>query len=260
MTGNLFQPQAFLKVPKQLMSLTDLYSAILNICFPYTSREEMTQAIRSTVADYSKPLGQIPPTQRTFSEHSIARNIRSRRLSILREEDSPPDTHAASSHSPALTVHNNSLGPATSSASDQASRSSGSNKEEDSSLPSSDVTPDTSHTQSPDRAGAALENGAGTASRPQQSHRFPDPESITAATLNDRMYTADAPPLDLLVRTSGVERLSDFMLWQCHEHTSIKFLTCLWPEFDLWRFLPVLIEWQWWRGKMERESAVAAAY
>jgi ditrans,polycis-polyprenyl diphosphate synthase len=63
------------------------------------------------------------------------------------------------------------------------------------------------------------------------------------------MYTAGAPPLDLLIRTSGVERLSDFMLWQCHEHTSIVFLKCLWPEFDLWQFLPVLVEWQWWRRR-----------
>ena len=232
---------------------------MLNICFPYTSREEMTQAVRSTVADYSKPLVKAPPTQRAFSEHSIARNIRSRRLSTLREEEAPPNADGTSSHGSALAVDDKFLGPATASASDQASRSSGSIMEEDSSIPSSDVTPDTSHTQSPDRAGATLENGAGTASHLQESPRFPDPESITATVLNDHMYTADAPPLDLLVRTSGVERLSDFMLWQCHEHTSIKFLKCLWPEFDLWHFLPVLIEWQWWRRKTERELAVATA-
>lgn len=67
--------------------------------------------------------------------------------------------------------------------------------------------------------------------------------------------TADAPPLDLLVRTSGVERLSDFMLWQCHENTSIVFLKCLWPEFDLWHFLPVLVEWQWQQKKIEEAAA-----
>ena len=64
------------------------------------------------------------------------------------------------------------------------------------------------------------------------------------------MYTANMPPLDLLVRTSGVERLSDFMLWQCHEGTEIAFLKVLWPEFDLWSFLPVLVEWQWRRRKV----------
>ncbi len=37
------------------------------------------------------------------------------------------------------------------------------------------------------------------------------------------------------------------MLWQCHQDTEIVFLKCLWPEFDLWTFLPVLVEWQWRR-------------
>lgn len=58
------------------------------------------------------------------------------------------------------------------------------------------------------------------------------------------MLTKDSPPLDLLIRTSGVERLSDFMLWQCHENTEIVFLDVMWPEFSLWYFLPVLLGWQ----------------
>jgi ditrans,polycis-polyprenyl diphosphate synthase len=48
----------------------------------------------------------------------------------------------------------------------------------------------------------------------------------------------------MLIRTSAVERLSDFMLWQCHENTEIVFLNVLWPEFDLWHFLPVMLGWQ----------------
>jgi len=39
------------------------------------------------------------------------------------------------------------------------------------------------------------------------------------------------------------------MLWQVHEETEVKFINCLWPEFDLWKFLPVLVEWQWGRKK-----------
>jgi ditrans,polycis-polyprenyl diphosphate synthase len=88
----------------------------------------------------------------------------------------------------------------------------------------------------------------------QSEPSFLDPELICAQTLTDNMMTADAPPLDLLVRTSGVERLSDFMLWQCHETTSIVFLKCLWPEFDLWHFLPVLVEWQWQQKKLREEQ------
>jgi ditrans,polycis-polyprenyl diphosphate synthase len=83
---------------------------------------------------------------------------------------------------------------------------------------------------------------------------FRDPETITAETLTENMLTAGAPPLDLLVRTSGVQRLSDFMLWQCHENTSIVFLDCLWPEFDLWQFLPVLVEWQWQKRKLQEQE------
>jgi ditrans,polycis-polyprenyl diphosphate synthase len=64
------------------------------------------------------------------------------------------------------------------------------------------------------------------------------------------MFTAGTPPLDLLIRTSGVERLSDFMLWQCHQDTEIVFLDCLWPEFDLWSFLPVIWGWQWRKKKL----------
>ena len=81
---------------------------------------------------------------------------------------------------------------------------------------------------------------------------YPDPESITADTLTAHTFTSShTPPLDLLIRTSGVERLSDFMLWQCHQDTEIYFLQCMWPEFDLWRFLPVLLEWQWLRKEMK---------
>ena len=84
---------------------------------------------------------------------------------------------------------------------------------------------------------------------------FPDPENITSATIDRHLYTAGNPPLDLLVRTSGVERLSDFMLWQCHQQTEVVFLSCLWPEFDLWHFLPVLLEWQWrWKTARRVES------
>ena len=73
------------------------------------------------------------------------------------------------------------------------------------------------------------------------------------------MYTAGCPPLELLVRTSGVERLSDFMLWQCHQKTEIVFMDCLWPEFDLWTFLPVLVEWQWRRKRADKDASPPAS-
>lgn len=83
---------------------------------------------------------------------------------------------------------------------------------------------------------------------------YPNAETITPDTIERHMYTAGCPPLDLFVRTSGVERLSDFMLWQCHQDTHIFFLKCFWPEFDLWHFLPVLVEWQWRQKQKERDE------
>ncbi len=44
------------------------------------------------------------------------------------------------------------------------------------------------------------------------------------------------------------------MLWQCHEDTQIMFLDVLWPDFDLWSFLPVLWEWQWRARKSQAAS------
>lgn len=40
----------------------------------------------------------------------------------------------------------------------------------------------------------------------------------------------DCPPVDLLIRTSGEQRLSDFLLWQS-SHALLHWEQCLWPEF-----------------------------
>ncbi|OLL23397.1 Dehydrodolichyl diphosphate syntase complex subunit [Neolecta irregularis DAH-3] len=41
-----------------------------------------------------------------------------------------------------------------------------------------------------------------------------DPETIDEQTVEEHLFTQNSPPVDLLIRTSGVERLSDFLLWQ----------------------------------------------
>ncbi|CAL9735349.1 dehydrodolichyl diphosphate synthase complex subunit Rer2p [Monosporozyma servazzii] len=59
-----------------------------------------------------------------------------------------------------------------------------------------------------------------------------DVSKITESTLESHLYTGKLPPLDLLIRTSGVCRLSDFMLWQVvNRGTHIELIDCLWPEF-----------------------------
>lgn len=75
---------------------------------------------------------------------------------------------------------------------------------------------------------------------------------IDEDTINQFLYTADSPPLDLLVRTSGTYRLSDFLLWQCvSPDCSIVFVDKLWPEFKPWDMCMLLINWsynKYWYG------------
>lgn len=188
--------------------------AVLNICFPYTSRHEITTAVMKTVETYSTPIHNLTtPSRRNFSESHITQHIRKQML----EEDTDGGAEQTDSRS-------------------ESPVSKEANQAEDERSSSTSTVINPSERDEP------------------QSPAYLDPETISAQTLNDNMMTADAPPLDLLIRTSGVERLSDFMLWQCHENTSIVFLKCLWPEFDLWQFLPVLVEWQWQQKKLREEQ------
>ena len=213
-------------------------NAILNVCFPYTSRDEITTAIRDTVVEYSRPTSSQRQPQRPFSETHITHNIRSRHLSTA-------------------TAHLRAHSPSSSGTSDAESSTTSSSTLLSESPPMqplhshADSDPKSQITYpSPDHE-AHLKPQAISLYPDPEAETYPNPESITSKVLDAHMFTAGTPPLDLLVRTSGVERLSDFMLWQCHQDTQIVFLKCLWPEFDLWSFLPVLMEWQWRRRKME---------
>ena len=53
---------------------------------------------------------------------------------------------------------------------------------------------------------------------------------VTEATLARHLYTSDMPPLDLLIRTSGEVRLSNFLLWQS-AYAEMLFCDTLWPDF-----------------------------
>ena len=213
----LVKPDVLKAVDRAVTMTEHNNDAILNICFPYTSHDEITTAIRETVIDYSKPL---PSQNRPFSESHIAHTIRSRHLSAANPK--------LESHSPSL----------------------GATSDTEDSIPS---TTSSSITLHPD---SAIDPLPLSDDDEDAKHRetYPDPEAITSQILSDHMYTAGLPPLELLVRTSGVERLSDFLLWQCHQNTEIVFLETLWPDLDLWTFLPVLVEWQWKRRKgVERQ-------
>jgi undecaprenyl diphosphate synthase len=58
-----------------------------------------------------------------------------------------------------------------------------------------------------------------------------EPCSIDVEALAGELQTADLPQLDLLVRTSGEIRLSNFLLWQA-AYAELVFLDVLWPDFD----------------------------
>ncbi|TNE30539.1 MAG: di-trans,poly-cis-decaprenylcistransferase [Alphaproteobacteria bacterium] len=53
---------------------------------------------------------------------------------------------------------------------------------------------------------------------------------VTEATIAAHLDTADMPPLDLLIRTSGEVRLSNFLLWQS-AYAEMLFVDTLWPDF-----------------------------
>jgi undecaprenyl diphosphate synthase len=57
-----------------------------------------------------------------------------------------------------------------------------------------------------------------------------DPADIDDAMIDARLDTADLPPPDLLIRTSGEQRLSNFLLWQL-AYAELMFVDTLWPDF-----------------------------
>ena len=58
-----------------------------------------------------------------------------------------------------------------------------------------------------------------------------DAAAIDEARFEAELETADLPPLDLLIRTSGEHRLSNFLLWQA-AYAELLFVDTLWPDFD----------------------------
>ncbi|CAH8622022.1 unnamed protein product [Schistosoma guineensis] len=71
------------------------------------------------------------------------------------------------------------------------------------------------------------------------------PSDITQELLSKCLYTRLLKPLDLLIRTSGEIRLSDFLTWQVLENDTIyKFINNYWPEFSWWDFLSSILHYQ----------------
>ncbi|MGB3653006.1 MAG: isoprenyl transferase [Rivularia sp. (in: cyanobacteria)] len=69
------------------------------------------------------------------------------------------------------------------------------------------------------------------------------PEDIDENLIEKNLYTADIPAPDLLIRTSGEKRLSNFLLWQM-AYTEMYFTDVLWPDFDRTAFQEALMSYQ----------------
>lgn len=63
-----------------------------------------------------------------------------------------------------------------------------------------------------------------------------DPEAVDETVISAALDTSDAPDPDLIIRTSGEQRLSNFLLWQA-AYAEFVFLDCYWPDFDRDQFL-----------------------
>lgn len=56
------------------------------------------------------------------------------------------------------------------------------------------------------------------------------PEKVDQSTINEHLYTRNLPAVDLLIRTSGEERISNFLLWHI-AYAELYFTKTLWPDF-----------------------------
>jgi len=70
-----------------------------------------------------------------------------------------------------------------------------------------------------------------------------DPDSITPDLVSKHLYTAEMPDPDLLIRTSGEMRISNFLLWQL-AYTEICITDTLWPDFGKDEFMRILKNYQ----------------
>ncbi|MFO8091397.1 MAG: isoprenyl transferase [Desulfatiglandaceae bacterium] len=68
-----------------------------------------------------------------------------------------------------------------------------------------------------------------------------DPENITEELISQHLYAPDMPEPDLLIRTSGEQRISNFLLWQI-AYTEFYLTSCLWPDFGKEEFIKALKE------------------
>ncbi len=80
------------------------------------------------------------------------------------------------------------------------------------------------------------------------------PENISPELLSQKLYSADLPDPDLVVRTSGELRISNYLLWQI-AYSEFYVSETLWPDFDRWELLRAIRAYQ---GRNRRYGRVEA--
>lgn len=70
-----------------------------------------------------------------------------------------------------------------------------------------------------------------------------DEEDIDEAIFENHLYTKEFPPVDLMIRTSGEIRISNFLLWQI-AYAELQFLDILWPDFNRQEFFKCIVNYQ----------------
>ena len=69
------------------------------------------------------------------------------------------------------------------------------------------------------------------------------PDDVDEEAISSRLYTAGLPDPDLLIRTSGELRLSNYLLWQL-AYTEFYATDTLWPDFSRWDMLRAIKSFQ----------------
>ena len=83
------------------------------------------------------------------------------------------------------------------------------------------------------------------------------PENIDEALISANTYTADLPDPDLIIRTSGELRLSNFLIWQA-AYAEFYFTEVLWPDFKKEDLYKAILDYQNRKRRMGRTNSSAA--
>ena len=83
------------------------------------------------------------------------------------------------------------------------------------------------------------------------------PEQVDEKLIEDNFYyEGEAGKVDILVRTSGHTRLSDYMLWQCHQDSVIELCNTLWPEYQFYSTWWTVFKWSYYKTLQIEDAEV----